>query len=39
MPAIKVDSTKILYRIVREIYLVNNLKVYILIGNNIIESK
>ena len=28
-----------LYRILREIYLINNLKIYILIENNIIELK
>ena len=38
IPTIK-DSKKILYRIYREIHLVNNLKAYILLGNNIIDSK
>ena len=31
------DDIKILYRIFREIYLVNNLKTYLLIDNNIID--
>ena len=34
---IKSDDIKILYRIIREIYLINDLKAYILIENNIIE--
>ena len=33
------NSIKILYYILREIYLINNLKTYILIENNIIELK
>ena len=33
------DGINILYRIFREIYLVDNLKVYILLGNNIIGPK
>ena len=31
------DDIKILYRIFREIYLVNNLKAYLLIDNNVID--
>ena len=37
IPTTKEDGTLVLYRIIREIYLVSNLKVYILIGNNIIR--
>ena len=33
------NNIRILYRILREIYLINNLKTYILIENNIIELK
>ena len=36
---IKKDGTKILYRINREIYLIDYLKVYILLNNNIIGPK
>ena len=38
IPAIK-DSKKVLCRIYREIYLVNNLKAYMLLSNDIIDSK
>ena len=38
IPAVK-DDINILYRIFREIYLVDNLKVYMLLGNNIIGPK
>ena len=33
------NNIRILYRIFRKIYLINNLKIYILIENNIIELK
>ena len=33
------NRTKLLYRIDREIYLVSNLKVYMLIGNDIVEPE
>ena len=33
----KKDDIKIFYRIFREIYLVSNLKTYLLIDNNIID--
>ena len=36
LPSIKEDDTKVLYHIVREIYLVDNLKVYMLIRNDIV---
>lgn len=36
IPGIKKDGIKVLCRIVREIYLVENLKVYMLIGNDIV---
>ena len=36
---VKKNSIKILYRILREIYLINNLKTYILIENNIVKLK
>ena len=39
IPAIKEDDIKVLYRINREIYLIDYLKVYILLGNNMIGSK
>ena len=39
IPTIKEDNIKVLYRINREIYLVDYLKVYILLDNNIIDSK
>ena len=35
----KKDDIKILYRIFREIHLINNLKTHLLINNNIIDSK
>ena len=38
IPTIK-DGVNILYRILKEIFLVDNLKVYILLGNNIIGPK
>ena len=34
---IKKDDIKILYRIFREIYLISNLKIHLLINNNIID--
>ena len=37
--AVKKNNTKIFYRIMREIHLVSNLKVYILIKNNIVNLK
>lgn len=37
--AIKKKNIKILYRIYREIHLVDNLKAYILLSNDIINSK
>ncbi len=36
---IKKDDTKILYRVYKEIHLINNLKAYILLKNNIINTK
>ena len=36
---IKKDDIKILYRILKKVYLINNLKVYILIKNDIVELK
>ena len=36
---IKKDDIKILYRIVKEIHLINDFKTYILIENNIVELK
>ena len=36
---VKKNNIKILYRILRKIYLINNLKIYILIENNIVELK
>ena len=39
IPDIKEDDIKVLYRIIREIHLISNLKAYILINNNIIELK
>ena len=36
---IKKDNIKILYRIVKEIYLINDLKTYMFIENDIVESK
>ena len=36
---VKKNNIKILYRILRKIHLINNLKIYILIENNIIELK
>ena len=36
---IKKNNIKILYRIYKEIYFINNLKVYILLNNNIIGPK
>ena len=33
------NNIRILYRILKKIYLINNLKTYILIENNIIELK
>ena len=33
----KKDDIKILYRIFREIYLINNLKTHLFIDNNIID--
>ena len=38
IPAVK-DGVNVLYRIYREVYLVDNLKAYILLGNNIIRPK
>ena len=35
--AVKKNGTKIFYRIIREIYLISNLKAYILIENNIVD--
>ena len=37
IPDIKDDNIKMLYRIVQEIHLINNLKAYILINNDIIK--
>ena len=34
---IKKDDIKVLYRIHREIYFVNNLKTYMLLSNNVID--
>ncbi len=39
LPTTKLDGTKVLTRILREIYLVKDLKTYILLRNNVIESK
>ena len=36
---VKEDNIRILYRILREIYLINNFKTRILIENNIIKLK
>ena len=36
---IKQDGIKVLYRILREIHLIDNLKAYMLLGNNVIDSK
>ena len=36
---IKKNNIRVLYRILREIHLIDNLKTYILIENNIIELK
>ena len=36
---IRKDDIKVLYRIFREIHLVNNLKAHLLINNNVIDSK
>ena len=36
---VKIDNIRVLYRIFREIHLINNLKAYMLIENNIIELK
>lgn len=36
---VKKNNIRVLYRIIREIHLINNLKTYILIENNIIELK
>ena len=36
---VKKNNIRVLYRFLREIYLINNLKIYILIKNNIIELK
>ena len=38
LPRIK-DGIKVLYRIIREIYLVDNLKAYILIRNDIVSPE
>ena len=38
IPTVK-DGINILYRIYREVYLVDNLKAYILLSNNIIRPK
>ena len=38
IPAIK-NGKKVLCRIYREIHLVNNLKVYMLLGNDILDSE
>ena len=35
----KKDDIKIFYRIFKEIYLINNLKTYLFIDNNIIDLK
>ena len=36
---IKKDDVKILYRIVKEIHLIDDFKIYIFIENNIVELK
>ena len=36
---VKKNNIRILYRILRKIYLINNFKTYMLIENNIIELK
>ena len=36
---VKKDDIKILYRIYKELYFINNLKAYILLSNNVIDSK
>ena len=36
---IKKNNIKMLYRIFKKIYLINNFKIYILIENDIVDSK
>ena len=36
---IKKDDMKVLYRIYKEIHFVNNLKIYMLLSNDVINSK
>ena len=36
---VKKNNIRVLYRILKEIYLINNFKTYILIENNIIKLK